>query len=289
VDEGNFEAPSDWFANSGALVQTSNIWGGGESAGVQDPYRPGTYIWVNGLNGINYKIVFKFLSGDDDEMGVMFHYRDRNNYYRFSANAEQRYRRITKIVNGQASVIASQEFSYRPNRDYEVRVLIVDGRIQVYLDGRRIFDIKDNALNNGSIAFYCWKNAGTLFKDLIVTGQGKTVSVDEQMPSNSGDIIRHFSLSAAYPNPASALSSVMLQVPQPAAVRYKIFNLLGRMVQIVEKGSYTGGLHQLVWDGRDDRGNLVPAGIYFLQVEATQVDNPNKVLWQAIQKIIRLE
>ncbi len=288
TDEGKNEAPSDWLIYNGTLIQASNIWGGTEIAG--DPHKPGTYIGANGLTGTSYKVMFKLRSNDDDELGLMFQYSDRNNYYRFSMNAEARYRRITRIVNGQASVIVSQEFSYQPNRDYDVKVLVVDGRIQVYLDGRRIFDTQDNALKKGSIAFYSWKNAGSLFKGLVVTGFGKVVGVhdDEKEPLNTGEVIRHFSLSAAYPNPTSRLSTFVLQAPQPVVGEYKIFNLLGKTIRTAEKVQYTRGWHQLVWDGRDENEKLVTAGIYFMRVFVSQVNNPNQILWSEAQKIVRV-
>lgn len=290
VDEGDLEAPSDWLVYNGALAQTSNIWGGTESASVHDPHRPGTYIWVNGLNATKYKITFKLRSGDDDELGIMFHYRDRNNYYRFSMNAEQRYRRITKIVNGQASVVALQEFTYQSNRDYDVSIFVADGGIQVYLDGRRIFDVKDNALQNGGMAFYCWKNAGALFKEVSVIGQGQVVAVhdDEKTPRDNREIIRDFSLSEVYPNPTSNLSTVVLQAPHPVLVQYSIFDILGRTVWVAQETQYASGWHQVVWDGRDEQGDLAPSGVYFIYVQVTKADRPNQTLWRAIKKIVRM-
>lgn len=284
-DEGKIEAPSDWLAYNGALIQTSNIWGGETSANEDDPHKPGTYIALNNLIGTNCKITFTLRSGDDDELGLMFHYQDRQNYYRFSMNAGQRYRRLTKLVNGQASVIATQEFSYRRDQDYEIKVFVAEGRIQVYLENRRVFDIKDRDLKAGSIAFYCWKNAGAGFRDLSVTGQGQPVTVDGQAPANTDQVSLNFALSPAYPNPTSGPSIFMLQTPRPAFIKYEIFDLLGRSVRVIEKIHEKSGALPLVWDGHDERDHLAPTGIYFMCLRIADVRDQTRVLWQTIKKI----
>jgi hypothetical protein len=374
VDEGNIEAPSDWYVYNGALIQASNIWGGNDAPGTDDPHKPGTYIVPNQFTGSNYKITFKIRSTDDDELGIMFRYRDSKNYYRFSMNREKRYQRITKSVDGKASVIALQEFSYQQDRYYDIRVFVVDEKIQVYLDGHRIFGIQDSALKNGGIAFYCWKNAGALFKEVTITGQGNVVAVhdfiqefalrnqfdgivlswkisyhpsvagielfkkdadklsplafitpsgnradkfiegeyrddspwqaqsyrlvlynsqngilDEKTLLNADDQIRHFSLSPVYPNPASQISSVVFQTPQPVVANYKIFDVLGRVILISEETKYARGWHQILWDGRDNEGKLVPSGVYFMQVTVSRSNTPHIIAWTQIKKLIRFQ
>jgi hypothetical protein len=355
VDEGNVESPSDWFAYGGALIQSSNVWGGADTAGARNPNKPGTYIWRTRFKGTRYKLTCKLRSNDDDELGIMFQYRDYRNYYRFSMNSEQNYRRISKIVDGQAAVIARQDFSYQKDRDYETIIYVIDGRIQIYLDGRRIFDLQDQALTDGSVGFYCWKNAGASFKDLVVSGQGMVVGVQDIVRDftlqNAGEIrrnkggestllasislspdsstrlitgeyrdnqpwlaqnyelviydfdnnaiakvtlenretlIRDFSLSPAYPNPATSNSTVMLQSPGPAAARYEIIDMLGRSVRAVELGRIISGWNRIDWDGRDDEGKPVPAGLYFMRMTVLRGVASQQVVWQVVRKIARL-
>ena len=40
----------------------------------------------------NYKVSVKMLSTDNDGIGLMFGYKDKNNYYRFSMDRQQSYR-----------------------------------------------------------------------------------------------------------------------------------------------------------------------------------------------------
>jgi len=45
-----------------------------------------------------------------------------------------------------------------------------------------------------------------------------------------------------------------------------LYDVIGRRVRTVSRGSYEAGFQETVWDGRDDGGRLVSAGVYFLRV-----------------------
>ncbi len=168
VDEGTIDGPSYWFIWDESLTQGSNIHGGSVTSGGEDPFKPGTYIWASGFTGADYKISFKMRSQSDGNMGIMFYYKDNNNYYRFSMNKEKKYYRVTKYFQGQPSVISLDSFTYESNKFYEIILYVIQGRIQVYLKGKRIFDIHDSSHVEGSIAFYCWKNPIVSFDDISI-------------------------------------------------------------------------------------------------------------------------
>ena len=116
VDDGLYEGPSEWLIINNSFVQTSNIWGQEESSEQEDVKKPGTYIWFNAFSGTQYKITCQLLSSDDDELGVMFHYQNRENYYRFSMNKERGYLRLVKVVNNVVTILAEQNYSYTLDR-----------------------------------------------------------------------------------------------------------------------------------------------------------------------------
>ena len=51
-----------------------------------------------------------------------------------------------------------------------------------------------------------------------------------------------------------------------ADVRLDISNVLGQRVQSVGAGSQTAGMHSMLWNGRDERGDSVPSGTYFYRL-----------------------
>lgn len=72
-------------------------------------------------------------------------------------------------------------------------------------------------------------------------------------------------LRAPYPNPMGARTSAMLSLPSPTRVEASIFDLRGRRIRAVFTGSLPTGEHAIHWDGRDERGDRVSAGVYFLK------------------------
>jgi flagellar hook assembly protein FlgD len=45
-----------------------------------------------------------------------------------------------------------------------------------------------------------------------------------------------------------------------------VLDLLGRTVRILPAGGGQAGARQVVWDGRNESGSRVPAGIYLVQL-----------------------
>lgn len=174
IDEGTSERPSAWAIINGQLVQQSNIWGGSTSA--SDPVKPGTYAYAGNPNWTDYDFGVSLLSQDNDGIGIMFRYRDGQNYYRFSMDQERAYRRLTKTVNGVTSVLAQDSTPYQSNRWYDLNVAVHGNRIQVYLDGTLLFDVLDSSISSGVVGLYSWGNTGSYFDDVSVATTPLTVA-----------------------------------------------------------------------------------------------------------------
>lgn len=181
VDEGNVEGPSVWTVFNNAVVQSSNIYGGVDHTGVDDPNKPGTYIRRGSTGWKDYKLSCKIRSDDDDALGIMFRFSGANDYYRFSMNREKQFARITRIFKGQPTILDKQAFEYEVGRWYSIDIYAVQSRLQFYLDGKRMFDIEDDKLSHGAFAFYSWRNVGSWFSDLVIKGGGVIVDVRAQI------------------------------------------------------------------------------------------------------------
>lgn len=68
--------------------------------------------------------------------------------------------------------------------------------------------------------------------------------------------------SAAYPNPFNAETVLAFSLPAAQQVQLDIYNILGQPVRHLSDGERSAGLHQLVWDGRDDGGRALTSGLY---------------------------
>jgi len=71
-----------------------------------------------------------------------------------------------------------------------------------------------------------------------------------------------------WPNPVRDQAALRFDLPQAGRVRVRIFDVAGRQVREVVHRDATVGRFTVHWDGRDDRGRLVAAGVYVARLES---------------------
>lgn len=75
---------------------------------------------------------------------------------------------------------------------------------------------------------------------------------------------------AAHPNPFNPALVLELTLAESAAPNLRITDARGRRVRSLAGGALPPGTHRLTWDGRDDSGRVLPAGVYLVSLaEAT--------------------
>jgi hypothetical protein len=85
-----------------------------------------------------------------------------------------------------------------------------------------------------------------------------------------------FSLQQNYPNPfgsaingtSNSATLIQFNIPETAQVRLVIYNLLGQKVRTLRDEDFEPGSHVAQWDGRDDSGVRVGAGVYLYRIKA---------------------
>ncbi len=77
-----------------------------------------------------------------------------------------------------------------------------------------------------------------------------------------------FALKGNVPNPFIGSTTINYDLPVDSRVKIEIFDVRGRLVRTLVNGVVLAGRRSEVWDGRDDRGVEVEAGIYFCRIEA---------------------
>jgi hypothetical protein len=76
------------------------------------------------------------------------------------------------------------------------------------------------------------------------------------------------SLARPRPNPFDRSAEVAFTLPGVSRVRVTIRDVHGRLVRRLVSGVLDAGGHESSWDGRNDAGRKVAAGIYFVTLEA---------------------
>jgi hypothetical protein len=94
----------------------------------------------------------------------------------------------------------------------------------------------------------------------LVGWPGTGSGVEPDLPN---DTSRGISI-GAHPNPFKTSTVITMSAPVACGVDLKVYNISGQCVRTV--GGFDSGNRTAVWDGTDDAGRAVPAGIYFLRL-----------------------
>uniref|UniRef100_A0A832I305 Choice-of-anchor D domain-containing protein n=1 Tax=Eiseniibacteriota bacterium TaxID=2212470 RepID=A0A832I305_UNCEI len=78
-------------------------------------------------------------------------------------------------------------------------------------------------------------------------------------------------LFAPYPNPLRGSATVRFDLARPAAARVEVFDLAGRRVARLADRAFEPGSYRLEWNGADDAGRPVGAGLYFVRLSGDGV------------------
>ena len=71
-----------------------------------------------------------------------------------------------------------------------------------------------------------------------------------------------------YPNPFNPATKVNFNLSKASWVWLKIYNILGEEIKLLLDESLPAGEHSVQWNGKDDKGNILPGGVYFIQLKA---------------------
>ncbi|MEW5924674.1 MAG: T9SS type A sorting domain-containing protein, partial [Candidatus Zixiibacteriota bacterium] len=117
-------------------------------------------------------------------------------------------------------------------------------------------------------------------------GHGHVSLVETSMASFHGDIIKtnqfedmlpsDFSVSQNYPNPFNPATAIDLSLPIACHWELCIYNINGQFVTQFS-GDAQPGIVTIVWDGRNDGGQMAASGVYFYKVRAGNFTDKKKM------------
>jgi len=67
-------------------------------------------------------------------------------------------------------------------------------------------------------------------------------------------------------------------MPQAGHAQLEIYDVRGRRVRRLWDGDLTSGAHTSVWDGHDDNGRMLGAGLYFVRLRTSQGERSVRVV-----------
>jgi len=109
------------------------------------------------------------------------------------------------------------------------------------------------------------------------------IAVQAQMHGSStgiadGDVPTGIDHLSAHPNPFNPLTVISFTLATASAGELAIYQLDGRLVQVLASGSFDAGQTTVQWDGRDASGRRLGSGVYLVQLRAGTGRQSHKIM-----------
>jgi hypothetical protein len=116
----------------------------------------------------------------------------------------------------------------------------------------------------------------------LAYGKGAQLSVGSAIVTTQPYEITDFKLTQNYPNPFNPTTTIQYNVADEGLVSLQVYDITGRLVktlvdnQFRNPGNEAG--YSVVWNGLDDRGQKVSAGLYIYRLQSGTMSMTNKMI-----------
>ena len=118
--------------------------------------------------------------------------------------------------------------------------------------------------------------------DVNVYGEGSEMSVGGITVLNELENPTSFKLSQNYPNPFNPTTMIEYNVEHSGLVSLKVYDIMGRLVRtlidVEFKSAGNADGYRSQWNGLDDKGQQVSAGLYIYRLESGSMAISNKMI-----------
>lgn len=132
------------------------------------------------------------------------------------------------------------------------------------------YEYQDNNLIGGKVFFYRLGEQD-LSGDITYYGP---ISVGPLVGKPS-----FYALGQAQPNPFNRRASINYQLKEPGRVSIRVYSITGQLIKTVVDAVQEADYYQITWDGTNDRGQKVAAGVYLYRMDAGGFNDMKKAIF----------
>lgn len=177
---------------------------------------------------------------------------------------------ITVCIDGNFLILKFN--GSRDHHTYEVyyikqNELSTQDEYQVYT-GATIYDLQNTGENEILISMYHTVEVQpSFYQTRYVT---KIYKADSTTSINDDGIITSTNVKfyQNYPNPFNPVTNIRFELSEASSVTLKVYSILGKEIKLLIEKNLPAGEYSIQWDGKDNEGNILPGGVYFIQMVA---------------------
>jgi hypothetical protein len=122
-----------------------------------------------------------------------------------------------------------------------------------------------------------WTPGNEYYNDLITAGaitQLVELSTDKELTSP-----KVFKIFQNYPNPFNPVTTIAYDIPNDGFVNIIVYDVIGNVVKKLNTDKSDAGLNKIEWNGTNNQGQLVSAGMYLYSVEVGSHRETKKMIF----------
>ena len=105
------------------------------------------------------------------------------------------------------------------------------------------------------------------------------IAISPSLSSDEYDIPTEYRLGQNFPNPFNPITIIPFDIATTEKVQFIIYNILGEQVASLLHKKLNAGSHTVTWNGKSDRGVMMPAGLYFYEIRTRKFRDTGKMLF----------
>ena len=136
-------------------------------------------------------------------------------------------------------------------------------------DGLVSEQINDIAVDRNNVKWFATYYGIASYDDTKLDNPTPVISDMNQQP---------LTLTGNYPNPFNPSTAIEFSLPESGFITLSVYNISGQKIRLLASDYLTAGKHSLIWDGRDNSGNMVSSGLYIMYLKMGEVTSVHKMM-----------
>ena len=99
------------------------------------------------------------------------------------------------------------------------------------------------------------------------------------IPSSNKSVPDQFEIAECYPNPFNGKLNIRYNIKNASNIHATIYDLSGKVIKSFKSEQKYPGQHQLIWDTKNNNGDAVATGLYFVSLSSKNRTTNKKVLY----------
>ena len=105
------------------------------------------------------------------------------------------------------------------------------------------------------------------------------IDIAEELKIQSANQPKNFQLISAYPNPFNSTIVIDYEIFVDSFINITIYDIIGNVIKTMENSYYEIGPKSIQWNGMNDHGKEVSAGIYFFKLQSHNFIQSTKLIF----------